>query len=235
MSLINVIYEILDAKNLLNFSDFGAYSVNPYNPKSKEENTVFIDKITESLYHVMKDNNFLRINSSKEIFRLMNVDYESNTFVIMRKTKQLEFKTNYKGYMMKKVDGSTFNEFKKFYDKVQIYFSNDNEIYNVVNENILDQYDIYNVYYNNTVVAQFFKFGDNIVEDVFVDKEHRGKGIMKNYINQVFSNQDCYLLCDEDVVDFYKKCGFDILYKYDDYRYVIKDYNEILMKIKDLL
>ncbi len=232
---IDVERETLKVKNLLFTDSFGQYSANSNNEKSKEENTIFIDKINSELYDIMSKNKFLRISSSIEVFKKLQLNYESDSVVIMTKTKQLEAFDNYCGYNIKKVNKTSFNDFLTFYEKVQIYFSATNSIYNIVDDSILEFCDAYNIYHDEKVIGQFFIYGDNIIEDVFIDEDYRHKGIMKNYINLVFNNKECYLRCDEDVVEFYKKCGFEVLYKYTEHRHVIDDYEVLLKKVKQLL
>lgn len=76
---------------------------------------------------------------------------------------------------------------------------------------------------NQVVSGGFISFSQKIslITDVYTKEEYRGKGYGKSLVKKLLNlaiNEDVYLVSKEHNLDFYKKCGFEIVKEIYDYK-----------------
>ncbi len=76
---------------------------------------------------------------------------------------------------------------------------------------------------NQVVSGGFITFSQKIslITDVYTNEEYRGKGYGKALVEKLLNlsiNEDVYLVSKEYNLDFYKKCGFEIVKEIYDYK-----------------
>lgn len=76
---------------------------------------------------------------------------------------------------------------------------------------------------NETICGGFITFSQKIslITDVFTSEKHRDKGFGKRIVEKLLNlskNENVYLVSEEHNLEFYKKCGFEIVKEICDYK-----------------
>lgn len=166
-------------------------------------------------------------NGKSLVFASQNADRDELNFIAEDEKTEID-----KKYLLRKTFSYSVNEKgidKSEYWKIKDLNPEDEEKHNEIVAlkmllNSLGRCEGAVITENNKVVSGgFITFSQKIslITDIYTDEQYRGKGYGKSLVKKLLSlaiNEDVYLVSKEHNLDFYKKCGFEIVKEIYDYK-----------------
>lgn len=210
-------------------TNFGYYTHDLEHPRYYDGNTLVIEKDSNEVYECLKTHNFAQIVASKDWFTSHGIEVDKSQLVTMKSGNALGSKL-YKDYNIELVTEDNFSDYFEFTKYTQV-----NDYSDFFNPPKFETGDLdiirYVIYHGEKPIGTLDVFDKIVIENVYLHSDYRKQGIMSNYIKYVAENKEMHLLCYDDVVDFYTKCGFTVVDSFDIYSELIIDKPDLIDRI----
>ncbi|WOO87744.1 GNAT family N-acetyltransferase [Mollicutes bacterium LVI A0039] len=210
-------------------TSFGYYTLDLEHPGYYEGNSLVIEKDNKEVYECLQTNNFAQVVASPEWFERHGIEASKSQLVTMKSGQEIGSKL-YKDYNIELVTEANFADYFEIVKYSQIH--DYSELYNPPKFDTGDlDIDRYVIYHGETPIGSLDVYDKCVIENVYLHSDYRKQGIMRNYINYIARSQEIYLLCYDDTVEFYTKCGFTVVDSFDIYSEIILNKPDLINEI----
>ncbi len=203
-------------------TSFGVYTYDEKCPRHFDGNCIVIENDNDEVYETLRKYKFAQIKAYKEWFEKNNLTYDTEEYFVMKSTPKNGEKY-FKGCEIKELSADLFEEYyANLRHRQEDIFG---EFFKVPTLSIFDNklLKVYLIYKDGNIIGGFEVNAGEVFEDVYIKEEYRRRGIVRNYLNYISGENTMYLVCGSDVVDFYKKSGFEVLEEMPVYSKMIID------------